>query len=104
MYWTRTHEFGIKVQRDAAEANRFGDENRNTLWWDAICKEMKDVRIFFKPWEKGIENILTGYQQVKCHIIFDIKMGENFRRKDRMVAGGHTTTVPSGLTYYYVVS
>ena len=31
-------------------------------------------------------------------------MGENFRRKARFVAGGHTTDVPSALTYASVVS
>ena len=29
----------------------------------------------------GEVNELEGYQFVKCHIIFDIKMGKNFRRK-----------------------
>jgi hypothetical protein len=37
-------------------------------------------------------------------LIFDIKMGENFRRKARFVAGGHTTDAPSTLTYASVVS
>ena len=37
-------------------------------------------------------------------MIFDIKMGENFRRKARMVAGGHTTETPAVLTYLSVVS
>ena len=31
-------------------------------------------------------------------------MGENFRRKARMVAGGHVTDVPHSLTYSSVVS
>ena len=62
------------------------------------------MRIALEPWEKGIENILLGYQQVKCHMIFDIKMGENFRQRDRMMAGGHTTTAPAGMTYSSVVS
>ena len=37
-------------------------------------------------------------------MIFDVKMGENFRRKARMVAGGHMTTTPASLTYSSVVS
>ena len=37
-------------------------------------------------------------------MIFDVKMGENFRRKARMVAGGHQTTTPNTLTYASVVS
>ena len=41
---------------------------------------------------------------MNCHMIFDIKMGEGFRRKDRMVAGGHMKEAPELLTYSYVVS
>ena len=37
-------------------------------------------------------------------MIFDVKMGENFRRKARFVAGGHTTETPTSLTYSSVVS
>ena len=37
-------------------------------------------------------------------MIFDIKMGKNFIRKDRMVADGHRTEAPAALTYSSVVS
>ena len=37
-------------------------------------------------------------------MMFNIKMGENFRRKARMVAGGDTTEAPSSITYSSVVS
>ena len=37
-------------------------------------------------------------------MIFDIKMGENFRLKARMIAGGHTTENPAVLTYSSIVS
>ena len=37
-------------------------------------------------------------------MIFDIKLGEIFRRKSRMLAGGHTTKTPSLVTYSSVVS
>ena len=70
---------------------------------DAICKEMKNVGVAFEPFD-GDENDLKGYKFVKCHMIFDVKMGENFRRKARMVAGGHMTESPSSLTYSSVVS
>ena len=44
----------------------------------------------------------TGFQEIGCHIVFDIKM--DFTRKARFVAGGHTTTAPSSITYSSVVS
>ena len=36
-------------------------------------------------------------------MIFDIKM-EDFRRKSRLVAGGHMTDTPAAITYFSVVS
>ena len=53
---------------------------------------------------EGKESELVGYQNIKCHMIFDVKMGENFCRKARMVAGGHMTETPSSITYASVVS
>ena len=79
-------------------------KNGNTLWWDDICKEMKNVRIAFEFFEGEDKDILPGFQEVKCHMIFDIKIGENFRRKARMVAGGHKTEAPSSITYSSDVS
>jgi hypothetical protein len=66
---------------------------------------MKNVRPAFEVWEKLIDEMPLGYQQSMCHLIFDVKLGENFRRKARFVAGGHTTEVPDSLiTYSSVVS
>ena len=103
-YWVRTHKYGIKIPKNVYEARQFDHENGNTLWWDAICKEIRNVRPSFEAWEKSEGEIPIGFQLVKCHLIFDVKMGENFRRKARFVAGGHTTEVPSTLTYASVVS
>ena len=36
-------------------------------------------------------------------MVFDIKLGESFRRKAHMVAGRHTTEVPATLPYLLVV-
>ena len=101
-----THKFWIKVPKSVAEAKRFDDENGDTFWWDAICKEMLNVRIAFEEFEGTEAEIrrLPGYQGVDCHMIFDIKMGENFRRKARMVAGGHKMEAPASITYASVVS
>ena len=43
-----------------------------------------------------------GHQEIRCHIIFDVKM--DFTRKARFVAGGHMTDTPSSITYSSVVS
>ena len=41
---------------------------------------MKNVRPAFEVFEGGIEQLPSGYQEIKCHIIFDVKIGENFLR------------------------
>eukprot|EP00934_Nitzschia_sp_Nitz4_P002867 Nitzschia sp. Nitz4//scaffold253_size28098//27019//28023//NITZ4_008146-RA/size28098-processed-gene-0.33-mRNA-1//-1//CDS//3329544315//2857//frame0 len=46
---------------------------------------------------------LVGYQEIKCHMIFDVKM-EGLKRKARFVAGGHTTETPRSITYASVVT
>ena len=102
--WTRTHKYGIRIPKNVNEAQELDRSNGNSLWWDAICQEMKNVRIAFEEFDGDVKDLLPGYQYVDCHIIFDIKMEENFRRKARMVAGGHETTTPSSLTYSSVVS
>ena len=103
-YWLRTHKCGIRIPKSVEEAKHFDQENGDTLWWEAICNEMRNVSPAFKVWEKDVEQIPPGYQQIKCHMIFDVKMGKNFRRKARFVAGRHTTETPTSLTYSSVVS
>ena len=103
-YWLRAHKFGIRIPKSAEEAKCLDQENGDSLWWEAICNEMGNVRPTFEVWEKDVEHIPPGYQQIKCHMIFDVKMGENFRRKARFVTGGHTTETPMSLTYSSVVS
>ena len=47
---------------------------------------------------------LKGYQEITTHFIFDIKLGENFRQKARLVADGHKTKTPKSVTYSSVVA
>ena len=65
---------------------------------------MKNVRPSFELWEKKEGDLPPGYQKIRCHFIFDIKMGEHFSRKARLLANGSRTETPSALTYSSVVS
>jgi hypothetical protein len=76
-------------------------ETNTTYWYDAIQKEMKNVRVAFKFLDSG-ERVPVGHKWIKCHLIFDMKM--DFTRKARYVAGGHMTDPPPTLTYSSVVS
>jgi hypothetical protein len=101
-YHKRTHKFGIQVPNTWDEAVKLDEGNGNTLWQDAIRKEMNNVHIAFQVLN-GEEAIPLIYQEIRCHMIFDVKM-EDFCRKAQFVAGGHTTDAPQVMTYASVVS
>lgn len=98
----RTHKFGIEIPRTVKEALELDRRNGNTLWADAIAKEMAEVRKAFDILPDG-KTAPVGYQKIPCHMVFDIKM-EDFKRKARLVAGGHKTEAPATITYASVVS
>ncbi|KAL7530453.1 LOW QUALITY PROTEIN: hypothetical protein ACHAXR_003504 [Thalassiosira sp. AJA248-18] len=78
-YLKKTMNFGIEVPKTVIEALALDEKNGNTIWTDAISKEVKNVKVPF--------NILPD--------------DEDFRRKARLVAGGDD---PKVKTYSSVVS
>ncbi len=72
-YWQRSHKYGIRLPKSVQEALQLDQENGNTLWHDAIQKELKNVKVAFK-FLSNDEPTPVGYKQIPCHIIFDIKM------------------------------
>jgi hypothetical protein len=67
-----------------------------------VRKEMNNVIIVFKILN-GEESVPPNYQEIRCYMIFYVKM-EDLRRKSRFVAGGHTTDTPHAMIYAGVVS
>jgi hypothetical protein len=100
-YHKPTHKFGIEVPKNWDDCVWIDKENDNTLWQDAVREEMKNVRIAFKILN-GQESVPPTYQEICCHMIFDVKI-EDFRCKAGFVAGGHTTDTPHAMTYASVV-
>ena len=47
---------------------------------------------------------MVGYTQITGHLVFDVKLGENFRCKARYCAVGHKTGAPLSVPYNTVVS
>ena len=85
-----------------ADAYLIDKKNGNTHWADAISKEMENAKIVFDILP-DVQSAPQGYTRINCHMIFDIKI-EDFRRKARLVAGGHMTETPKCQTYSSVVS
>ena len=50
-YWVQTHKYGIKVPNNAEQAKAVDKKNGNTLWWDSIKQDMKNVCPYFEEWE-----------------------------------------------------
>jgi hypothetical protein len=109
-YWRTEYKFGIQIPKTIEEALEIDRRTGTEHWGKAIRKEMQKVSIAFKPKEGVLPNDvrtgkvsdMRGYQEIKCHIIFDVKM--DFTRKARFVAGGHMTQVDNSSTYSSVVS
>ncbi len=76
-YLKRTHKFGIEIPKTVKEALALDRKNGNTLWADAIAKEMREVCIAFNILPDG-GSVPIGYQKIPCHMTFDVKM-EDFR-------------------------
>ena len=70
---------------------------------DSVRLEMTNKRIAFELHEGEISQ-LVGFKEITGHLVFDVKLGENFRRKARYCADGHKTDAPSSITYSIVVS
>jgi Reverse transcriptase (RNA-dependent DNA polymerase) len=109
-YWRTTHKFGIRLPKTVEEALEIDRVTGTDFWRKAINKEMSRVKIAWRVHEEhtpeqvrsGKVSEFIGFQEITCHIIFDVKM--DFTRKARFVAGGHTTEAPTSLTYSSVVS
>ena len=62
-----------------------------------------DVKPFHEQ-IRGHRDKQGPHQSITCLVIFVVKLGENFRRKARRVAGGHQAETPETLTRSSVVS
>ena len=107
-YWKTSHKFGTRIPHSVEEALRIDRDTGTNHWRDAIRKEMIHERPAFQPWAGTVEQArskkegLIGYQEIKCHMIFDVKM--DLTKKARFMAGGHTTDTQTSMTYSSVVS
>ena len=70
---------------------------------DAIKLEMKGIIAAIDEIDDP-SKLGKDYSKITGHLVFDIKIGEGFRRKARFVANGHKTEDPNVVTYSTVVS
>ena len=80
-------KFGVRVPFGVKRATMLDKENGNTLWLDAIKKELKCLNDWKVFWilEKG-EKAPQGHKEIPCHIAFDVKF--DLCHRARPVASG----------------
>jgi hypothetical protein len=111
LYWKTSHKFGIELPHTVEEAFAIDKRNGNNFWRKVIEKEMSKIKGMgaFEQYKNASQQQLkdgsrklSGYQQIGCHVIFDIKMDGQFTRKGRFVANGNETKC--GITSYVCIS
>ncbi len=53
-YLKLTHKFGIECPKTVEDALELDKHNSNTMWADAIAREMKHVQVAFELLESGV--------------------------------------------------
>jgi hypothetical protein len=109
-YWRTSHKYGVRIPKSVEEALQFDKLNGNNYWEKAIEKEMAKAKVSWRVHRdhtpeqvrQGQCNELIGYQEIKCHLVFDVKM--DLTRKARFCANGNEAEAPSSITYSSVVS
>ena len=84
-------KYEIRVPKDTEEAYKIDKENNNTLWSEAINKELNALNSYktFKLVKNNDFKSLKkeGFQFSRLRMIFDVK--QDLRRKARLVIGDH---------------
>ena len=70
--------------------------NNNTMWRDALMKEMYNISVALEVLDEG-QKVPAGWHKVTGHLIWDVKM--DFTQKVRWVLDGHKTPYPIGSTF-----
>lgn len=74
----------MRIPKTVKEAFEIDKESKSTYWTDAIEQEMTNNRAAFEEFEGTPAKLKQkGYEKIIGHLIFDIKLSENFRRKAR---------------------
>ena len=95
------HKYSVEIPSTIDQAYDLDRSNGNTLWRDALNKEMSNLQVAFDILPQG-HKPPPGYRKASGHIIFDVRM--TLERKARWVKDGHKTPAPDNCTFAGVVS
>jgi hypothetical protein len=92
----------VQVPRNAKQAIELDQANGNSLWKDAMTKEIDNIQAYNTFKDMGTVNYVPGYKKIIVHFVFAVK--HDLRHKARLVAGGHLTDPTMEGSYSSVVN
>jgi hypothetical protein len=95
------YKFGICIPESVEDALQLDKINGDAQWYDAMIKEMQNVRVAFDIKDHATKPP-PGYEYVDLMMVYDIKM--DYTWKARLCARGDQTEPPKEITYSSVVS
>ena len=72
-YLKKSQEFSIDYPEPVEQALALDAKNGNTLWVDAIFKEMEHVSLAFDVLPDG-KSVPVGHQIMQCHVMYNVKL------------------------------
>jgi hypothetical protein len=96
-----SHKYGIELPTSVKNSIEIDRKNGNTLWQDALLKEMGNVCVAFEILGPGMK-APPGWHKASGHFVFDMKM--DFTRKARWVKDRHKTPDSATSSFAGVVS
>jgi hypothetical protein len=96
------YHFGVQIPRSVKHAFELDAVNGNTLWKDAIEKEINNIQAYQTFKDMGKVSHIEGYKKIIVHFVFAVK--HDLRHKARLVAGGHLTDPTTEGSYSSVVN
>ena len=94
-------QYGVELPTSVDHAYALEREHGNTLWRDAIAREMKNLNVAFDILDEGSKPP-PGYRKTSGHMIYYVRM--TLERKALWVKNGHRAPEPEQSTFSGVVS
>jgi hypothetical protein len=96
-----SHKYGIELPSSVKNAIKIDCKNGNTLWQDALAKEMGNLCIAFEIFGPNAK-APPGWHKASGHIVFEVNM--DFTWKARWVKDGHKTPDSTTSSFAGIVS
>jgi hypothetical protein len=90
------------IPRNVKQSFELDAKNGNTLWKDAMTKDIENIQSYQTFKDMGKFTHVSGYKKIIVHFVFVVQ--HDLRHKPRLVAGGQLTPPTMEGSYSSVVS